>query len=1025
MIFLNRSIAAILAMLFASISIGLSDVKSVPAPNFERFFSQPGDKTTYWWRAGHPMPVGHALWQLCVKSGQYGMVLDTPTLTIPHFGQATPEIQVGSLPPAKLGIELDINGKTFRASGSKTPSRFTGPRLIESGIFLQRFDVTDLIFKADDGAELNQESRLEVAAWSDRLGLKMMIRPGLLPIADGETSFGLLEGGCGLTKTTRLDLKPEEFTIPSVFTLSFWVFVPSDFSESNGAPTLLSTHLNEGVDGHVGISIDRNGAPTAAVNIGGGVENLFSAGNRDAQLLNEQWNHLAVSYDGETLRLFLNGALSAEQKVGRPCPPHPAGITFGDRQDIASRDNRLYRFYGAVDEIQFHGTPLSGDVIRKLFNHRLGRMDSLSPLKQWIFRSDIPSSQNRISEKWTAATLRMNFESQGKTMQSVWHLPSGQAWSWPQWEGVSVAVNPSTMDSSPGPDGIQVTANEVANGNRCPVAFDYGTGWFAVDLNQVEPTPPPGGNNPSNDAMERVKLKITNASPADRLVRLMFDKNVSNGGFRQRLGSPVTGISAILCDDEGNPTGLPVQLSKNWHVHPKGGVYSGIWFHGIGQIFVPKGESIDLELRIAYGHWGRVPSASHSQLSLIGWGTNQLWEQAAIGAWGESICYDPEQANASCTITDVRPLMVPSMTTGGQWDWTHNHGGGDFFRFFDPQGKRVAHSRVQSTIQKFGPCLTDAVYTGEINDTGILFTEQVFLSRTDDLVTATFRLKMNVTKPVDFSRFVIFQVGADSYLSTREKKYALGDKKGVRKQWNARWGGNEYKGEPIEMTGQAPWVSLHDAFVPENEIGTRANRGFIIREWKAKLGGHDVPPLVAEHGINRGPDFTASTIDIVPPLALKRFEPGDFVEATIELVLPPREAAHYYGTNAALREALKKTPNSWQLVHRQAAGGDLQVVPNTGQLSGIYPGIQIAATNNRAEFTLEGGVSFVPVTISHLNSYKGFELRIDGQPLDQSVHGKDFWQTNFNPTNRTWSHTYNIPASGGTKRTISFGPATP
>ena len=111
-----------------------------------------------------------------------------------------------------------------------------------------------------------------------------------------------------------------------------------------------------------------------------------------------------------------------------------------------------------------------------------------------------------------------------------------------------------------------------------------------MNLNQVEPTPPPGGKNPSNDALERIKLRINNTSPSDQYVRLMFDKDISKGGFRQRIGSPVTGISAILCEPDGTPTGLPVQLSKNWHVHPKGGVYSGIWFHGVGQIFVPKGE---------------------------------------------------------------------------------------------------------------------------------------------------------------------------------------------------------------------------------------------------------------------------------------------------------------------------------------------------------------------------------------------------------------------------------------------------
>ena len=59
--------------------------------------------------------------------------------------------------------------------------------------------------------------------------------------------------------------------------------------------------------------------------------------------------------------------------------------------------------------------------------------------------------------------------------------------------------------------------------------------------------------------------------------------------------------------------------------------------------------------------WGGVPAASHAQLCLIGWGWNQRWDQAAIGSWGESICYEPEGIQVRCMIDDVRPLMVWSM----------------------------------------------------------------------------------------------------------------------------------------------------------------------------------------------------------------------------------------------------------------------------------------------------------------------------------------------------------------------------
>ena len=37
---------------------------------------------------------------------------------------------------------------------------------------------------------------------------------------------------------------------------------------------------------------------------------------------------------------------------------------------------------------------------------------------------------------------------------------------------------------------------------------------------------------------------------------------------------------------------------------------------------------------------------------------------------------------------------------------------------------------------------------------------------------------------------------------------------------------------------------------------------------------------------------------------------------------------------------------------------------------------------------------------------------LDGQglrPVDQAIHGRDFWQADFDPTSRTWSLSYNVP----------------
>ena len=58
----------------------------------------------------------------------------------------------------------------------------------------------------------------------------------------------------------------------------------------------------------------------------------------------------------------------------------------------------------------------------------------------------------------------------------------------------------------------------------------------------------------------------------------------------------------------------------------------------------------------------------------------------------------------------------------------------------------------------------------------------------------------------------------------------------------------------------------------------------------------------------------------------------------------------------------------------------------------------------------------MPVTLTGLHGPKSpklYEL-LDGREhqVDQSVHGNDFWQTDFDPASQTYRLTYNLPLDG-------------
>merc|ERR1719203_1351192 len=97
-------------------------------------------------------------------------------------------------------------------------------------------------------------------------------------------------------------------------------------------------------------------------------------------------------------------------------------------------------------------------------------------------------------------------------------------------------------------------------------------------------------------------------------------------------------------------TGIPCQISKNWHTgrsiavegHTAG--HNHIWWTANVLLRLPAESKIDLEFAILYEAYGRVPAWSHAQLSLIGGKdplTRWVWEEAALGCAGENMVFDP------------------------------------------------------------------------------------------------------------------------------------------------------------------------------------------------------------------------------------------------------------------------------------------------------------------------------------------------------------------------------------------------
>ena len=167
-----------------------------------------------------------------------------------------------------------------------------------------------------------------------------------------------------------------------------------------------------------------------------------------------------------------------------------------------------------------------------------------------------------------------------------------------------------------------------------------------------------------------VDMIATNPHPsAFQTTRLSFSRNFETrdaGLSQSSTGAEITGLNMQIWETSSlQPTGLAVQISKNWHTGSTDAYWAGFdgyWWTGSVLLRLPPNSSIALSLALSYERYGGVPAWSHAQLSIVGYSDKWLWEQAALGTGGENICFDPLGTHTRAFITDMRPKLFD-----GEW----------------------------------------------------------------------------------------------------------------------------------------------------------------------------------------------------------------------------------------------------------------------------------------------------------------------------------------------------------------------
>jgi len=276
-------------------------------------------------------------------------------------------------------------------------------------------------------------------------------------------------------------------------------------------------------------------------------------------------------------------------------------------------------------------------------------------------------------------------------------------------------------------------------------------------------------------------------------------------------------------------------------------------------------------------------------------------------------------------------------------------------------------------------------------------------------------------KAVSPGRLELFRLGADRYNDPAATKVAWGDGAALTREQPAE--PREGCQATFPLAADGGWVSLHGTagFAPPKG-GAWANRGLIVRSWKARIAGRDAPaPRGAIIGTSQGRHASAAVI--APG---KDFQPGDWIELVVEMVIPPVRAEDYYGPNANLRASLAGGGDTWRPVARQAAGNSLGLKVLAGTLERAYPPAVRVGADQAAAVEITGGLGYVPLTLTGLKSYSGYELFMTAggteARVDQAVYGNDFWQCDYDERSGTWRRTYNVnlDTPGDQRRGVTF-----
>lgn len=172
---------------------------------------------------------------------------------------------------------------------------------------------------------------------------------------------GKLAGACEIAgKNSYVELEDSPKLNPKRLTVSIWF---RDSKEAWATRYLLEKGSDKGyalsIVGGGAKDNPRRGKLRAVV----GGKDVLS----DESVNNDMWHHAALTYDGQTVRLYVDGVLQKQTAaLGGDLPSNTSKLTLGMNRSATSPQDKEIAFGGLIDEVAIFSRALNEDELKRV-----------------------------------------------------------------------------------------------------------------------------------------------------------------------------------------------------------------------------------------------------------------------------------------------------------------------------------------------------------------------------------------------------------------------------------------------------------------------------------------------------------------------------------------------------------------------------------------------------------------------------------------------------------------------------------